>query len=172
MELYDMVRLIGSAIISLEAVTTLPEMRKQLVRRKLTGYIALLRSVTGITETTTIAQAHTAYKKYHNKLRAMKLVRSEPAFAAAMRPGGLLELFFHTLASRFIVARKPSGVLFDSDLSPFAHGDIVLEGIHTEPIIVGRPASARPAVATRRGPPRASKKTQTPKPKRKAGASP
>ena len=137
-ELHDMLRLIVTAHTYVSR-GSLPPTRKESLARRLEVYVNLLGDATEERRESmpraTIAEAYDAYVANRDRSTA-KIIRTSPRFAKRMRSSGLLEIFFETLGTRFKVPRKPRGVVFDASVSPFAGGDIVLEGVHSTPIVV------------------------------------
>ena len=132
MEFFDMLRLVSS---SLKSTDALRSPTKETVNARLDEYVALMKELAVASDKRGSIQIARAAYVANTKRVTSKLVRATPEFSNLMHTSGLLEQLFARLAERFKVS-SPAGVVFDANASPFADGDIVLEGIDNEPIVV------------------------------------
>ena len=128
-ELFDILRLVTYA--KAEVGDDLPVAVQRAVKKRLDEYVGMLRDIAvASTRRGTLLQARGKFVENERRSEE-RLMGATPAFVASMQAGGLLEVFFHRLAAKFKTAGTPAAttVIFDSNASPFAAGDIVLEGI-------------------------------------------
>ena len=144
MEFFDLIRLCTYA--EQEVMRRgRPSTRKRLIKEALRGYVELMGKISiESAEMGSLAKARAVYAK--NIVRSTKTLKPASVhFSRLMRSSGLLDTFFETLAARYKVKGKPHGVVFDANVSPFAHGNIILEGIHKKLITVIPPPKQRRA---------------------------
>jgi hypothetical protein len=132
-ELYDILRLVTSAHTYTQR---LPEGKRVLVDARLTEYVDMLKRIAvRSSKRGSLQLARDKYVANKNR-KTHKLNRSSAPFSDLMASSGLMETFFHDLALGYKVERMPKGVVFDANVSPFAKGDIVLDGVHRGTIAV------------------------------------
>ena len=138
---------------------------ERIVITKFAFYEGLIKEITALgAETARITRIGDAKQAFlENKDRkTVEVLAPSSAFSAGMRATGLLELFFRAVASRFEVPHKPPGVvIFDADASPFAGGDVILEGVHDVPVTVSS-ATGRASLLAAVSPPVVPRKRKTP----------
>lgn len=138
-ELFDILRLLTSGKLCTGGLTA---ERKKLVHDKLDGYVETLRKIGAASDkrgSLLLAREQFLENIAHMR-RSRTLLPSTVAFSELVRSrnGELMERFFHVLAARYKVGAIPRGLVFDAESSPFADGDIVLDGVHDKPITVSK----------------------------------
>jgi hypothetical protein len=135
MEFYDLLRLVTTARNDVEVPKKAAKTKKAVVNR-LDAYVDAMRAIARkSTKRGSLQAAYAAYVENDRRSRAT-LLRPRNEFSRLMRSSGLLEQFFHHLGAKYRVPKKPRGKVFDANSSPFDGGAIVLEGVHTRPIVV------------------------------------